>query len=131
MHHNTHEIADMIGVDESNVALVGSTLICGKGNDFDFLVLTQHADEVFHDLGFTRELDPQATNYPTQFTSWRKDKINLIVTDERGFFFAEYAAALSAMMISRNNYDFDTRDGRVEFHSAIRGFIEDKMGADL
>jgi len=126
---NTFDVAEALGIDGDNVALVGSRLICGTGNDWDFLVLMNMDGDKMEELGFSPDLTDGA--YPSVFASWRKDDVNLIITDDRGFFLAEYAIAIAAMKCHQDWGGMTMRQRRVEFHGQIRGYVEDKLGADL
>ena len=125
----TFDVAEALGIDGDNVALVGSRLICGTGNDWDFLVLMNFDEDQLEELGF--EPDLSDARYDSNFQSWRKGDVNLIVTDDRGFFLAEYATAIAAMAVQRSWNQLGTRERRVDFHGYVRGFVTDKLGADL
>lgn len=130
-----HRIARLLSLPPENVCTVGSKLICGSGNDHDFLVLIR-GDKALHDAGFAPDLAEQ--NYPGNFSSWRKGNDNVIATEDRGFFLAEYATATAAKVIARNTlfdgeppFDFDRRADRVAFHALVREAVEDRLGARL
>lgn len=122
-------IADQIGVFSENVCLIGSQLIVGKGNDTDFLCL-QNDRARLQMVGFVEDIEG-ASEYDGAFASWRKDKTNLIVTQDRGFFLSEIAIAHSAMIIRSDDLDMETRDGRVDFHGRVRDWVGYHIPADL
>jgi hypothetical protein len=127
---NTQKIADMLNVHVNNVALVGSKFICdGKGNDWDFLVLA--TEEIVDRKGFKSDLNDEL--YPSKFRSFRKGDINLIVTNDHGFFRSEYAIACAAKILFDLKRckapipDMNTRDGRVAFHGFVRDLVADRI----
>lgn len=117
MRHDVSKLARELGVDDWQLYVVGSTLICGTGNDLDVLGF-EIPDDVMLDLGFI----PEGEAYADVFMSWRRDadKTNLLVTDDRAYFAAEMAAAVAARLVNGHTFDMSQRDDRVDFHRAIR-----------
>jgi hypothetical protein len=109
-------IAKKLGVQDRHVCLVGSTLICGSGNDFDFLCLVEDEDAV-KELGFVPDIE---VSYESPLRSYRRDNVNLIVTVDPNFFFAEVAIAHAAKAIATQNFDMGKREERIAFHSQVR-----------
>ena len=121
---NVSKIADMLGIPRANVALVGSKFICGAGNDWDFLVITE--EENLRNAGFVPDIDDDL--YPGDFTSFRRGNINLILTDDYGFFCSEYAIACAARALYLGyGGDMKTRESRVEFHGIVRDLVSDRI----
>lgn len=105
-----------------HVSVVGSTLICGKGNDTDFLVLLPDAlanDTALARFGFVSDVE---LSYESPLRSYRREKENLIVTTDERFFFAEVAIANAAKVFRENKsaLDMSDRDDRIRFHSEVR-----------
>jgi hypothetical protein len=109
-------IAKELGVQERHVCLVGSTLICGKGSDIDFLCLLPD-EGIVERLGFVADTE---LSYESPLLSYRRDNVNLIVTVDPNFFFAEVAIAHAAKAIAHQHFDMGNRKERIEFHSHVR-----------
>lgn len=120
------EIATELNVPIVNVCTVGSTLICGVGNDIDLLCLVPSDDCLFK-AGFSKEIE---TEYESELHSWRRDGLNIIAVQDRGFFLAEVAIAHGAKACRDLSPDMDSRGGRIDFHSAVRDAVISRMGAD-
>lgn len=127
------KIAGELRVLDVNVCLVGSTLINGTGNDEDYLVLLEDTKDLER-LGF--EPDLEGDLYPSDFESWRRENINLIVTPDRGFFLSEVAIAEAARALvyhartdGKVPFEMKTREDRVAFHSIIRECVEIRLHA--
>ncbi|AET42284.1 hypothetical protein DSS3P1_72 [Ruegeria phage DSS3-P1] len=113
------KVAEELGLQPSQVCLVGSTLICGSGNDEDFLCLVSDTSTLAAE-GYDPDIDMLLYDSPLQ--SWRKGSRNIIaVTDER-FFLAEVAIAYAAREATRG-HDLGQRHGRVAFHQTIREVV--------
>lgn len=127
------QIASELKLLDASVCMVGSTLIKGEGNDEDFLVLLEDTKGL---AGLGYQPDLEVNDYPSNFESWRRGKVNLIVTPDRGFFLSEVAIAEAARALSfhaRNDgkeaFDMDNREGRVAFHSIVRESVEVRLHA--
>lgn len=127
------EIADMLGLSDANVCLVGSTLIKGEGKDEDFLVLTSDT-ELLEEKGFAPDLGEDG--YPSEFQSFRKGGVNIIACVDRGYYLAEVAIAEAARALfyhARNDgqpaFDMETREGRVLFHGIVREAVQVRLHA--
>lgn len=126
---NIHTLEKELSIPVENICLVGSRLICGKGNDWDFLVLCR--EDTVERAGYIRDLDGDF--YPSMFASFRKGDVNLIVTQDVAFFAGECAIAYSAMLFhhNRSELDMSNREGRVRFHGYVRNYIHGHLGAGL
>ena len=102
-----------------NVALFGSRAVgCAKENsDYDYLVLVKGrpcTNSVWYDIyGFEPDVDDPL--YGVDFSSWRKDNINLIFTDNPEYF----KATLGASEFCKKYQVFD-KDDRCKVHKAFR-----------
>lgn len=112
----TAQIASELGVAHANVCLVGSTLTCGKGNDVDLLCFVP-SDECLIKAGFAPDTE---LRYESALHSWRRDGINIIATQDRGFFLSEIAIAYGAKLVRERSFDMTDRDDRIAFHSEVR-----------
>lgn len=121
------KIANELGVPARNVCVVGSTLICGGGNDVDFLCLVP-SESVLNDLGFLPDAE---CIYETPMRSFRRGDQNLIVTTEPNFFFAELAIAHGARLVATSAFDMSQRDERIRFHSELREKVLARMVEEL
>lgn len=124
---DAEKVAIELGVPYANVALIGSQFITDKvGSDTDFLVLA--TDERVTKQGYVSDL--QELEYPPDFQSYRKGRINLVVTQDRGFFLTEYAIACAARLVFQRQKlgipleDMTVREGRVEFHGFLRQAVQ-------
>lgn len=113
------KIARELGIPLENVCTVGSTLICGKGNDVDLLCLVP-SDACLLDAGFEPDVD---VHYESALHSWRRGDINVIAVNDRAFFLAEVAIAHGAKAFRENPYDMTRREDRVAFHSIVRAEV--------
>lgn len=117
-------IARLLGLPLEHVALVGSKLICGEGNDFDLLVLGGPGSvEKLEAEGFVRdfEQDLEQARYEGAFVSYRKGTANVLLVLDRGYFLSEIAIAHAArFMKAFPELDMNLRDTRVAFHGAVR-----------
>jgi hypothetical protein len=121
------ELAKELGIKWAHVCLVGSTLICGKGNDADFLCLVPK-EEVVTQHGFEPDIEVQ---YESDLRSFRRGDQNLIVTTNANFFFAEVAIAHAARLVANDKFDMGNRDERIRFHSAVRGEVVSRLAEDV
>jgi hypothetical protein len=119
------QIAKELGVPVQNVCTVGSTLICGKGNDTDLLCLVP-SDDCLTKAGFSPDVDLQ---YESALHSWRRGDINIIAVNDRAFFLAEVAITYGAMAVRMVRYNMDDRADRVAFHTLIRGEVLRRIDA--
>jgi len=119
------EIAKELGVPAVNVCTVGSTLICGAGKDIDLLCLVP-SDDCLIQAGFVDDVEGQ---YESPLHSWRRDNINVIAVSDRAFFMAEVAIAWGAKTMRNNPSDMNEREGRIEFHSAVRDAVSVRLAA--
>jgi hypothetical protein len=113
------KLAEEFGVPAQNVCIVGSTLICGDGNDIDFLCLLP-SDELATKCGFAPDVE---LSYESPLRSFRREGQNAIVTTEPWFFYAEIAIAHAAAAIASWPFEMSNRDERIRFHSMIRGAV--------
>lgn len=110
-----------MGVPPRDWAIVGSTLICGEGSDVDVLCYTKNPDFP-SDYGFKPDISEEL--YDSNFQSWRKDDLNILVTGNRDYFSSEVTIAEAAALLNENKtYDMSKRDGRVAFHRELRGRV--------
>jgi len=124
MHKATElKIARELGIDPVNVCTVGSTLICGKGNDLDLLCLIPSV-ECLLQAGF--QVDREV-HYDSPLRSWRRGDINIIAVFDRAFFLAEVAIAHAARTFHQFPYSMSRREQRVEFHGAVRRAVLEHM----
>ena len=108
-----------MGIESHNWAIVGSTLICGKGNDVDILCYSYDFKFPMK-YGFKPDLEDD-TMYDSGFQSWRKGNVNLLVTTYRPYFTSEVTIAAAAALANEpNRFDLNTREGRVAFHRELR-----------
>ena len=102
-----------------NVALFGSRAVgCAKENsDYDYLVLVKErpcTNSGWFDIyGFRPDVDDPL--YGVDFSSWRKDNINLISTDDPEHF----RVTLEASEFCKKYKVFD-KDDRCKVHEAFR-----------
>lgn len=115
-------IAKELGVDPSFVAVVGSTLICGKGNDVDFLCLVP-SEDVVTQAGFQSDVEVQ---YESELHSYRRGETNIIATTSPEFFYTELAIAHAARLVNSRSFDMSNREDRVDFHSEIRAHVQSR-----
>ena len=108
-----------MGIESHNWTIVGSTLICGEGKDIDILCYSN--DPKFPmKHGFKPDLEDD-TMYDSNFQSWRKGNVNLLVTTNRPYFTSEVTIAAAAALANEpNRFDLNTREGRVEYHRELR-----------
>ncbi|QTG12424.1 hypothetical protein G6M86_03815 [Agrobacterium tumefaciens] len=119
------QIAKELSVPVENVCTVGSTLICGKGNDIDFLCLVP-SDEVLVRAGFQPDIEVE---YESPLQSWRRGSINVIAVNDRAFFLSEVAIAYGAKALFDSRFDMRTREDRVRFHSVVRAEVLQRLSA--
>lgn len=110
------KIANELGVPVQNVSVVGSTLICGSGNDVDFLCLVPSEDGL-EALGFAPDVE---LSYESPLRSFRRGGQNLIATTDPRFFFAEVAIAHAAKLVAVDKFNMAEREERIRFHSEVR-----------
>lgn len=124
-----NEIVDLLDLPSSSVALVGSTLIHGSGNDVDFLIYVPGGMMgVFRERLSAREFAPDLEHHieyeGAGFTSWRRGDVNLIVTTSERFFASEVTIAHAAVMMSDTlPQAFQTREDRIAYHSTLRKMV--------
>lgn len=121
------KIATELGVDPMNVCTVGSTLICGKGNDIDLLCLVP-GDECLEKAGFSPDTK---LRYESALHSWRRGEINIIAVHDRLFFMAEVAIAYGAKIANEMKPDLRNREDRVAFHSQVREAVMSRISAGV
>lgn len=112
-------LAKELGVPYAHVCIVGSTLICGEGNDKDFLCLVPSEDKVTG-AGFAPDIE---VSYESALRSFRRGDQNIIATTSPEFFFSEVAIAHAAKLIADDSFDMSNRDERIRFHSTIRNQV--------
>lgn len=110
------KLAADLGIPAHRVCVVGSTLITGKGNDVDYLVLTPK-EETLTKAGFIPDIE---VAYESPLKSWRRGEQNIIHVTELEFFLAELTIANAAKLLNSGAYETKTRDGRIRFHSYLR-----------
>ena len=123
---NELALAKELGIPSRHVCIVGSTLICGSGNDVDFLCLVPDESKLVS-CGFAPDIEVQ---YESNLRSYRRDGQNVIATIEPNFFFAEVAIAHAARLIASDNFDMSNRDERIRFHSEVRNNVISRMDVD-
>ncbi|MFG6591248.1 hypothetical protein [Sulfitobacter sp. 1A12157] len=128
MQFDTYSIAKQLGIPSEQVCLVGSSLICGKGNDIDVLCLLDGGKEP-EDAGFMPDLD--CLEYESDFTSYRKGDVNLLVTRDRPYFMAEVAIAHAARVFNEGKFDMTNRYDRVSFHGLVRSAVAGHMQTEI
>ncbi len=113
------DLADELAISPDCLAVAGSTLICGEGNDLDVLALLPVAKvRKLEAFGFDH-----CTRYPYEgspFTAFRRGTLNLLAITDRGFFLTELAAAKAAEWVQKQVNLFEDRETWVDFHGAIR-----------
>lgn len=110
------KVAKEFRIPERHACVVGSTLICGKGNDVDVLCLVPR-EEIVEAAGYRPDIEVE---YESDLRSYRKDGVNIIATTSPNFFFAEVAIASAAAVIAMCKFNMSDRDSRVDFHSTVR-----------
>lgn len=121
------DIAKELGISPHAVCLVGSTLICGEGNDRDFLCLIRDDDPLIL-AGFTPDEDHLL--YDSEFVSWRRENgDNVIAVKDLAFFLAEVATAHAARMANNHPSDLSERGNRVNFHAMVRSKVTNRLHA--
>lgn len=126
------DLAKQLNVPYANLAIVGSTMICGKGGDLDVLCLMANELGTFDTL--EREgFKPDITDaYDSEFQSYRKCELNLLVTHNVNYFIAELTAAVSAHIIFESGHlDMSQREVRVTFHSLARQIMYPRLGVTV
>lgn len=121
------KLAQELGVSARHVCIVGSTLICGRGNDVDLLCLVPSEGKLT-ECGFNPDIEGE---YESSFRSYRRDGQNVIATTDPSFFFAEVAIAHAARMVVAGTFDMAQREDRVRFHSAVRDQVLARMAEEL
>lgn len=122
-----YALANELGISPRHVCIVGSTLICGKGNDTDYLCLLP-SESILDDRGFLPDVEVE---YESPLRSFRREGQNLIATTDPNFFFAEVAIAHAARQIAVGAFDMENRDERIRFHSAVREQVLARMLEEL
>jgi hypothetical protein len=113
-------LAKELGIPSAHVCVVGSTLICGKGNDTDFLCLVPSIDRV-EACGFVPDIE---LSYESPLQSFRREGQNVIATTDPRFFFAELAIAHAARLVATDViFDMRLREERIRFHGEIRQHV--------
>ena len=112
------DLAKHLGLAEEHVKMIGSTFILGTpGNDYDYLCYTAHA----HAIDLTGYKPDIVEDYDDVFKSWRKDNVNLILTQNEAFFISEATIATAARQAYIMGLDqMCSRDGRIAFHREVR-----------
>ena len=120
------EIADELGIPPAHVCIVGSTLICGKGNDIDALCLVP-SEDILVDHEYHPDVE---TQYESVLHSYRKGDVNVIAVTDARFFFAELAIANAAAAVNKFGFDFNNRDARILFHQWVRDAVLSRISED-
>jgi hypothetical protein len=110
------QIAKELNIPESRACVVGSTLICGKGNDVDVLCLVP-SEDVVTAAGYVADVE---VHYNSPLRSFRKQGVNLIAVTDPAFFFAEVAIAHAVKVAAHMGLNMTERDARIVFHSDVR-----------
>lgn len=126
--HETAEeaLAKELGIPARHVCVVGSTLICGEGNDVDFLCLVP-SEDILKSHGFAPDIE---ANYESPLRSFRRQDQNVIAVTRPDFFYAEVAIAHAAQSVARDTYDMRDREERIRFHSEIRFEVLNRMNEE-
>ena len=111
-----YNLAKELGIPAANVCIVGSTLICGGGNDVDFLCLIP-SEDILEAKGFTPDLEK---SYESPLRSFRREGQNVIDVTDPAFFLAEVAIAHGARLVAAGPFDMTNREERIRFHSGVR-----------
>lgn len=119
-------LAKELGIPMPHVCVVGSTLICGSGNDVDVLCLVP-SEECVTACGFEPDIE---ASYESPLRSFRRDGLNVIATNDARFFFAEVAIAHAARAVASGTFDMRSREDRVRFHSEVRQHVLARMYHD-
>lgn len=127
LYSKEYALAKELGISPKHVCIVGSTLICGKGNDTDYLCLLP-SESILDDRGFLPDVEAE---YESPLRSFRREGQNLIATTDPSFFFAEVAIAHAARQIALGAFDMENRDERIRFHSAVREQVLARMSEEL
>lgn len=121
-------VANELGLPVQNVCMVGSTLICGEGNDEDFLVLLP-VPKYLEGFGYRRDRDIEL--YDSSFQSYRRGRRNIIAVWDLEFFTSEAAIAHCARAVNKGRLvSMESRDDRVAFHSEVRAIVAWYLGAN-
>ena len=121
------DLAAELGISPLNVCVVGSTLICGKGNDLDLLCLVP-SDECLREAGFAPDTK---IKYESALHSWRRGNTNIVAVENKAFFLAEVAIAHAAKQVQNGKWNMRDRDDRVIFHGAVRDAVMGRMDASV
>jgi hypothetical protein len=114
------KLAKELGIPSVHVCMVGSTLICGSGNDVDFLCLVPSMDNL-EAYGFVPDVE---VSYESPLQSFRREGVNVIATADPRFFFAELAIAHAARLVATDViFDMRLREERIRFHGEIRQHV--------
>lgn len=127
LYSKEYALAKELGISPRHVCIVGSTLICGKGSDTDYLCLLP-SESILDDRGFLPDVED---DYESPLRSFRREEQNLIATTDPIFFFAEVAIAHGARQVSTGSFDMTQRDERIRFHSAVREQVLARMSEEL
>lgn len=104
-----------------DVLPVGSMVINGEGNDYDYCLLLPSTDVVSlaHLVDFGFEQTSTEGYDDAKFTTFRKDEINLIVTSDKDLFrtFGQ-ATRVCRYIVERRGVQMD-KDARVRIHAII------------
>lgn len=120
-------IAKEIGIPAHHACVVGSTLICGSGNDVDILCLVPD-EGMLSRIGFVPDIEAQ---YESVLHSYRRDGQNIIATNSPSFFYAEVAIAHAARAISAGHFDMKEREERIRFHGEVRAEVLARLADDV
>jgi len=108
-----------------HVVPVGSTVTCNpppQGTDRDYLCRgSKLVFDKLKALGFETTTDEEYQGMPSQFTSFRREDVNLIVTDDGDF----YNAFLSATCIAKRLNLLKKADRIALFQSVLYRTIDD------
>lgn len=126
LYSKEYALAKELGISPRHVCIVGSTLICGKGSDTDYLCLLP-SESILDDRGFLPDVED---HYESPLRSFRREEQNLIATTDPIFFFAEVAIAHGARQIAAGSFDMTQRYERIRFHSAVREQVLARMSEE-
>ena len=123
----TKDILDKLAKDRNviQVAPFGSRVVgCSdEGSDWDYLVLVKLRPDTFWMDRVCPGFLPDANGpmYGPDFSSWRKDDVNLVFTEDRGFF----KQGVEATKFCRKYKIYDKAD-RCKVHESFRDAVKFK-----
>lgn len=121
-------IAELPGLGALKTAVVGSTYILGTGKDFDLLVLVEDLRGMCARI-LSRGFSPDSEHAydDAKFASFRKGRVNVLVTADP-MFFDKFALAAEVCKVLK----LTVREDRIKVHAVIRdGRAADSLAPSL